>query len=165
MIHKIWFRGSHFSEGPDQETPPRRTFREASSSVFEYFWNGFPATWAWIFWLVNVSWVELKESARLSASRALVHAVLQRNFYIGNNSEWSQRSGDLVKSKECCGVSDDPSWLPTGRGCTRTAWDPFNVQCVSLLSGCLLTVLQVVDDPRDGLLSCGAHRTLCAETR
>lgn len=28
---------------------------------------------------------------------------------------------------------------------------------------CLLTVLQVVDDPWDGLLSCGAHCTLCGD--
>ena len=46
-------------------------------------------------------------------------------------------------------------------GSTGVAWDPFNVQSVSPKSGCLLTVFQVVDDPRDGLLSCGAHGTLC----
>ena len=61
-----------------------------------------------------------------------------------------------------CWVSNDPMWLLLRGGGrrTRVAWDPFNVPSVSPESGCLLTVFQVVDDPRDGLLSCGAHGTL-----
>lgn len=71
-------------------------------------------------------------------------------------------SGDLVKLRECSAESPMTpcgSWSEGAH--TRVAWDPFNVQSVSPESGCLLTVFQVVDDPRDGLLSCGAHGTLC----
>lgn len=101
-------------------------------------------------------------------SRALVQAVLREGsetfIYLCTPlsvkiQKWSRR--DRSKSRECCRVSNDPFAAPCRVGGTRTAWDPFDVLSVSPPSGCLLTVLQVVDDPRDGLLSCGAHCTLC----
>jgi len=65
-----------------------------------------------------------------------------------------------VRSDHSGRVSDDPVWLPSGEGGPGAAWDPVTVPRASSPSGGLLTVLQVVDDPRDGLLSCGAHLTL-----
>lgn len=119
----------------------------------------FPGTWGQI-------WIWLWMWCRLSKTEGICMYMSYLGFGSGCAPErclWVITAlGDRVKLWECCRASRDPSFLIEGWA-LGVAWDPFNVQSVSRLSGCLLKVLQVVDDPRDGLLSCGAHCTLCEE--
>lgn len=191
MIHKIWFNASHSSCaarnqdltvnrslllcGPSSNLdggPPRVRLTWQSTDDREARGVIQPSLCVMLFWgwIGNLEMRSLSggEPACSSASRALVREWAPENGSEGLTSwKTTQRylSGRFLSNRVEEVQLHWPLVAPVGceRG-TRVVWNPFKCAEFTVVHR-VLTVLQVFNDPWDGLLSRGAHCTLHGDTK